>query len=109
MRERRRFLRISEEDAVTYEVIPFHKTARSVTRDLSIGGIRFFADEFIPMSSVLKVELQLKGANRVIRAIVKTKWIKQYYDDERYDLGAEFVDISREDLKFLDKYLYKQP
>jgi c-di-GMP-binding flagellar brake protein YcgR len=109
MIERRRYLRITEDDIITYEVLPVHRTGRGITENLSIGGIRFFADEFIPISSILKVEVRLKHADKEINAIVKVRWIKEYFDDERYNLGTEFIEISSEDIKFLNDYLYKRP
>lgn len=108
MLERRKYLRITEEDIISYEILPVHKTGGGITENLSIGGVRFFANEFIPVLSILKVEIKLKHTDREINAIVKTRWIKQYFDDERYELGAEFIEISSENVKFLNDYLYNR-
>ena len=108
MIERRKYLRIREEDLITCEVLPSHKIGKGLTENLSIGGIRFFIEEFIPIASILRVELKLKHADREINAIVKVKWVRQVFSDEQYDVGAEFIDISSEDIKFLNNYLYKR-
>ncbi|MFH1129016.1 MAG: PilZ domain-containing protein [Candidatus Omnitrophota bacterium] len=109
MRERRRFIRIKEKDIINYKILPNYKTEKNITEDLSIGGIKFFSNKFIPFSSVLLVEIKLEHAHKILTIIVKVKWIRQKFDDELYELGAEFIDVSSEDLKFLNGYLYNEP
>lgn len=109
MHERRRFIRIKEEDIINSKILPDYKTTKNISTNLSIGGIRFLCNKFIPLSSVLRVEIKLQYAHRILTAIVKVKWIRAKFDDEIYDVGAEFMDISGEDLKFLNGYLYNEP
>ncbi len=105
MKERRRFLRIREEDAVTYCAISDYKDAHESARDLSLGGIRFLSHKFIPLHSILKVGIKLQHAPKIINAVVRLVWIKTIFSDECYEAGAEFIEISSEDLKFLERYI----
>lgn len=77
-----------------------------MTRDLSLGGVRFISDNFIPAHSVLRLEIKLEYGHfeKTIYAIARLIWIREIFDDERYEVGAEFIDISGEDLKFLSDY-----
>lgn len=107
-KERRRFIRIKEDDAISFTILPTYKSTTSLSRDLSIGGIRFLSGRFIPPHSILKLEIKLNLLPRIIYAIAKIAWIKEIFDDERYDIGAEFIEINKHDLRFLDYYLNKR-
>jgi len=102
--EKRKFARVKDQCSVSYSIIPQGKTGRKMTLDLSQGGLRFISDHFIPLHSNLKIEIKLKDIPKAISAIIKPIWIKEIFDDERYELGAEFVHINSEDLKFLKDY-----
>ncbi len=104
-KERRKFSRVSEAAEISYSIMPRYKTERRLTRDLSLGGIRFISDSFIPLSSVLKVEIKLKHTQRIISAIVKVVWVRSVFGDESYEIGAKFLQIKNKDLEFLDYYL----
>ena len=109
MKERRKFKRINEQTAVGYSVMPNYKSERKLTQDLSLGGIKFISDHFIPVGSVLKLEISLKHTPRVISAVARLVWIKAIFNDEHYDAGAEFIEIDREDLEFMRDYLDRKP
>jgi len=109
MKERRKFIRIDEQTAVSYSVMPNYKSERKLTQDLSLGGIKFISDHFMPVGSILKIEIRLKHIPKVINAVVKLIWIKAIFNDEQYDVGVEFVHIDREDLEFMHDYLSRNP
>lgn len=99
-KERRKFSRLSEFDEITYSIIPQSKSVKRLTLDLSAGGIRLISDGFIPVNSLLKIEIKLKHSDKVITAIAKAAWIKSLFDDEHYEVGIEFKEIKKEDLRF---------
>ncbi len=101
MKDRRRFLRVPEEDKIKYSVIPESKSGRKLTRDLSLGGMRFIADQFVPVGSIIKIELKLKRIERAINLLAKVMWVKSVFADERFEIGVRFIDIKGDDLKFL--------
>jgi len=78
------------------------------TRDVSVGGIRFFSDHFIKPQSVLKTQIAFECTKKPINAMATVKWIQSVYEDERYELGVEFIGINNEDIQFLNQYLSKQ-
>jgi len=105
MEEQRKYYRLKKKDLISFAVIPNYKSERLLTLDLSVGGLRFISQRFISPESILKVELAFKGVKKSINAIVKAKWTKAIFSDERYEIGAEFVNIRPEDLRFLKRYL----
>ncbi|MEW6075088.1 MAG: PilZ domain-containing protein [Candidatus Omnitrophota bacterium] len=107
-KEKRKFSRVSEYDEISYSIIPHPKSKNKLTLDLSAGGIRFIADEFIPLNSLLRLEIRLLHCSKVINAIAKVVRVKSLFGDERFEIGVEFVDIKKEDL-VLFKSLYQAP
>lgn len=105
MRERRKFVRIKEEDGLTYSRIPDYKEAHDASRDISAGGIRFHTQEFVPLHSVLRVTIKLEHNLQRINAVAKVVWVKEMFGDGNYEVGAEFVEIAAADLKFLEAYI----
>jgi len=108
----RESLRIEEDKqdgAISDTVTPNYQRGHNLTKDLSIGGIRFFSNSFIPLNSILKVEIKLKYVPRVVSAIVELVWIKGIFEDEFYEAGAKFIDINKGDLLFLNSYLSSKP
>ena len=80
-----------------------------MTQDLSLGGVRFISDNFIPMHAILKLEIKLMDTPKMINAIGRVVWIREIFDDENFEVGVEFMDIDKEYLKFLNGHLSRPP
>ena len=104
--EKRRFQRIDSNLPVRYKNI---KTATvpmgSLTKDISEGGIRFKTNEFISLACRLVVEVTLPTAQRPIKAISKVAWIRKLSSGEQYELGNQFLEISKEDRGLITDYV----
>ena len=105
--ERRKFVRIRQQDIVNYTVLSQFKNRRKLTQDLSLGGARFISDNFIPIHAILKLEIKLMDTPKMINAVARVVWIREIFDDENFEVGVEFMDISTEDLAFLNEHLSK--
>ena len=105
MLERRRFIRIPESTQIAYKIIPEVKTRDYLTKDISQGGIRFFAHEFIPRDNLLKVRLTLDKVSFSFEAFVQAVWIKEDIRNERFEIGAEFTNIPKESTDRLVGYI----
>ena len=112
MQERRRFVRVPEESPISYEVLNDARTGQAFTKDISQGGIRFFVKEFIPKDSLLKIYLPLQKILFNFETVIKIVWITEAIHSERYEVGAEFVNISEEDterlVEYIEKYIHKK-
>lgn len=104
--ERRRFQRIDSNLPLRYKNI---KTATvpmgSLTRDISEGGVCFKTNEFISLACRLVVEVTLPTVQRPIKAISKVAWIRKLSSGEQYELGNQFLEISKEDRNLITDYV----
>ena len=104
--ERRRFQRIDSNLPMRYKNI---KTATvpmgSLTKDISEGGIRFKTNEFISLACRLVVEITLPTVQRPIKAISKVAWIRKLSSGDQYELGNQFLEISKEDKGLVTDYV----
>ena len=105
MRERRRFIRISENLQISYEVLSKPIPRDSLIKDISQGGIRFFTHEFVPKNSLLKIRLAIEKIHLYFETLVKVIWIREVSRSGRYEIGVEFTNISEESVKHLVDYL----
>ena len=104
--EKRRFQRMDSNLPLRYKNI---KTATvpmgSLTKDISEGGIRFKTNEFISLACRLVVEVTLPTVQRPIKAISKVAWIRKLSSGEQYELGNQFLEISKEDKGLITDYV----
>ena len=104
--EKRRFERIDSNLPLRYKNI---KTATvpmgSLTKDISEGGVSFKTGEFISLACRLVVEITLPTAQRPIKAISKVAWIRKLSSGEQYELGNQFLEISKEDRSIITDYV----
>ena len=104
--EKRRFQRVDSNLPLRYKNI---KTATvpmgSLTKDISEGGISFKTNEFISLACRLVVEITLPTVQRPIKAISKVAWIRKLSSGEQYELGNQFLEISKEDRGLITDYV----
>ncbi len=86
----------------------------SLTRDVSAGGIHFRTNEFISMACRLILELDIPMLTKPIKAISKVAWIKKNNAGEDYEVGNQFLEISKKDKELISEYvnslsLYNEP
>jgi len=111
MEERRKAPRLQDENEITITVLsgcqnpPKEKVIYNRTKDISISGVRIQAHLFLPVETLLKIEMTVKALRQVITVIGKVKWIKIIYEDEAYEAGVEFVNTPAEAIKKLQDYI----
>jgi len=76
---------------------------KSVSRNISQGGISFTTNDFVPLSNRLVLELDIPAFQEPVRAITKIAWIRKLPVGGRYSVGGQFVEIRRSDLVNLQK------
>lgn len=85
----------------------------ALSKDISGGGVRFKANEFISLACRLVVEITLPTVPKPIKAISKVAWIKKIPASDQYELGNQFLDMTKEDknhvIDFVNKSLNKTP
>lgn len=81
--ERRKYIRIREEDVLVCE--PFGASAlegvsgrrlRALTRDVSEGGVLFESSDYIAAGTILRMEISIKGWEKYKREFLKPDEVK---------------------------------
>ncbi|MDO8535584.1 MAG: PilZ domain-containing protein [Candidatus Omnitrophota bacterium] len=105
MDERRKYIRIPEKSAISYNVVPTAILGQYATTDISQGGIRFLVHHFVPKDSHLKVKITFADTSVMIEALVKLVWIKELPYSGSYEVGVRFIDIPPKAADHLLKYI----
>ena len=105
--ERRRFVRVTSTVPLQYKKLKelSEGTIGAITYDVSEGGARFFANEFLPLATRLVVEVFLPAQPRPIKAISKVAWIRKSPSENQYEVGNQFLDVGRDDKGQLTEFV----
>jgi len=111
VKERRRFPRINARLPLQFKDIqrPIETYSGTLTRDVSEGGARFVAGEFLSIFTRLLLEVSVPSFSRPIKAISKVAWIQKIPRSNQYDVGVQFMDVTEEDKKHLASFVAKSP
>ena len=111
MDERRRAQRLEEENEITITIVsgggnsPKEKILYNHSKDISVSGVGIHAHIFLPVNTLLMIEMTLKTLRQMITVIGKVKWIKVVFEDESYEAGVEFVNTPSEAIHKLENYI----
>jgi hypothetical protein len=111
MDERRKAPRLQEENEVTITVVsgegnlPEDTVINNRSKDISVSGARIQAHLYLPVDTLLMMEMKLSTVRQMITVIGKVKWIKIIYEDESYEAGVEFVNTPSDAIKKLRDYI----
>jgi hypothetical protein len=115
--DKRRYQRIATHIPVKYRKLRDAEGQMSqgtITKNLSEGGVRFKSAEFISRACRLVLELDMPMFTKPVKAISKVAWIKKSPTTDDFDIGNQFLEISREDRSLVAEYvkglsLYNDP
>jgi hypothetical protein len=111
MEEKRRAPRLKEDNEITITVVSSgegnaqDKVIRNRSRDISVSGARIQANLFLPVDTLLMIEMTLSTVRQMVTVIGKVKWIKIIYEDEAYGVGVEFVNTPNDAIRKLKDYI----
>lgn len=111
--ERRKDPRMSEENRVLIELIPEDapsiekKVCYAITKDTSAGGVKVLTDILFPVDSRLKIKLSLPGSDKTFSATGKIRWGKAVEEEDKFEMGVEFLQSPPEDFLSLLEHIYK--
>jgi Tfp pilus assembly protein PilZ len=114
MENKRRERRVKEENKLICEIISDNKTIKckkifyTLTKDISLGGVHIRTDTFLPVDTVVKIELSLPKMHKIVCVRGKVKWVKSLYGDEVFEIGLEFVDTPHDIITSLIGHLYSK-
>jgi len=98
MRDRRSDVRLIEENKVvvslmTGEVRPGPAVFHSLTRDISMGGLRIMTGAALEAGSRVRLEITLGRSRKRIQAVAEVRWVRGLYAGEVFDAGLQFVGL----------------
>jgi len=79
--------------------------AGTITKNISQGGVRFKAEEFVSRASRLVLEMDVPMLPKPVRAISKVAWIKKAPSGKEYEIGNQFLEISKSDKKDISAFV----
>ena len=109
--ERRKFPRLNTSADVEYIVLGKSSLGekRTVTKNISAGGICLIVYEKVETGTVLDLRICLKDINTTIEARGRVEWSSYFTMDPdsrpRYDIGIVFIDIKESDRQQVSKYV----
>ncbi len=110
MEDKRREQRVREENKLICEIISCslrHKRIfYTLTKDISLGGVNIRTDTFLPVNTVVKIELPLPKMHKIVCVKGKVKWTKSLFGNEVFELGLEFLDTPPEVITSLIGHLF---
>lgn len=106
--DRRKYPRVNAQ--VKYQIlekIPADKFSN--TKNISAGGIAFFATASVQISSILSLSISLPDATE-FQAMARVIWqerVQVSWDtDICWELGVQFIEIDNNDRKKISKYAF---
>lgn len=88
--EKRRSRRFEFRGAVQYHPADIIICRGAAGCDLSEGGVRFWANDFVPLASGVILNLHLK-AEKTVRLEGTVVWVQRLPHAESYHIGCEFT------------------
>ncbi len=105
--ERRRYPRIESNLPIQFRNLRkgTELPVGSLTSNISEGGVRFKSNEFFSLACRLIVEVTLPTAHKPVKAISKVAWIRKLPSSDQYELGNQFLEISKEDKTHINNFV----
>ncbi|NQT32817.1 MAG: PilZ domain-containing protein [Candidatus Omnitrophica bacterium] len=77
----------------------------SITKNLSQGGIRFRTAGFVSMACRLILEMDIPMFTKSVKAISKVAWIRKNDSGDGYEIGNQFLEMSKQDKELVSEYV----
>lgn len=106
--EKRRFTRVATHIPIKYRKLGDSEEVTgysTITKNLSEGGVRFKAPEFISMACRFILELDMPMFAEPIKVISKIAWIRKTASGDDFEVGNQFLEISKKDKKLVSEYI----
>jgi hypothetical protein len=77
MDNRRKFQRFPFSESVGYQRSQEMSLEGSLSEDISQYGLKLNVHEFIPLNSLLEVQIHLPGQSQVVNSLAKVVWVRE--------------------------------
>jgi len=99
LEDKRKYPRFHMSIPVEYKMLKSSPENRkgSVVSDISAGGVKFICDEFLALTARMVLDIALPIPDRPISAVSKVAWIRKLPNGDRYEIGNQFLEMSKDD------------
>ena len=104
--EKRNYPRIKSNIPLHYNIRGKPEANNTLTNNISLGGISFSNEQFIPPKTPLMLEIHLYS--RIVTAIGDVCWSNPYPHSDRYQLGIQFSELLPQEKNILSEYINRQ-
>lgn len=105
--DRRRFDRLDLHADLRYQLRgQAAEPSMAVTNNVSAGGVALNVDKFIPVSTLLNIDINLMP--RVLSFIGQVAWCQGLSHSDRFRIGVEFLEVDPAERDFLQDYIKMQ-
>lgn len=105
MQDRRKYPRVDISFPVECDTLPRGNYFYTVSKDLSLGGVKIISNKFFPRNEPLKITINL--IEKVVSLKARVAWCNETRAVDTYFVGLEFIGENRtsqsEILRFLNK------
>ncbi len=101
--EKRVAPRIRVHAPLRYQIRGTSNFSNVLSDNISVTGLGFINDDFIPPSSNLTLELNI--LSRVLTPIGKIAWSYPVPHSNKYRMGVEFLEMNPVERRYLDDYI----
>lgn len=103
MKDRRRFPRTQMSLPTEGRLLGSAKYFHTVSKDISLVGIRILGNEFLPQGHFLKLDINL--IERMLALKAKIVWCNKERLSDRYQIGLEFLELDNENRICIAEFL----
>jgi len=105
--EKRRHLRLDFSLPMRYRKVERSSQGFKGTliKDISRGGLRMTAFEFLPLNLRLAMELPLVSGLKPVEGTARVAWVKQASLNPQYEVGVEFINLNHGDAEQITKFI----
>ena len=107
MAEKRRYKRVGADVPLEYRDLK--KAAElpkgSLLKNISEGGVCFSSREFMSLACRLVLNITLPNNPKPVKAISKVAWIRRLPMGDQYEVGNQFLEITREDREHITDFV----
>ena len=105
MQDRRKYPRVDISFPVECDTLPRGSYFYTVSKDLSLGGVKIITNKFLPKNEPLKVTINL--IEKIVSLKARVVWCNEARASDTYLAGLEFIGENRtsqnEIIRFLNK------
>lgn len=115
-KERRKFIRLKAYHLVKYRVLSAEKEQPTplfaTIKDIGAGGVCLKADQSLPESSTIALEINFPKLSHPISTLAKVVWVRPLgKKSQHYEVGAQFLDMEESVRKIIEeriRFVYRK-